>query len=153
MVGFAYIPLDISDFPTRHNYVLALAQRDSERILADWVLGDLGVPILRGREVAGLAQDDNGVDVEVFDELALRAGYVVGCDGGRSVIRKSVGTDFPGIDPSTSFILAEVEMSEQPPIGARPEGGGIGPVGADGGNGLFSVVVKEPTSATRADRH
>ena len=145
MVGFAYIPLDISDFPTRHNYVLALAQRDSERILADWVLGDLGVPILRGREVAGLAQDDNGVDVEVFDELALRAGYVVGCDGGRSVIRKSVGTDFPGIDPSTSFILAEVEMSEQPPIGARPEGGGIGPVGGDGGTGLFSVVVKEPT--------
>src|SRR5690242_13416466 len=65
--GFAGVPLDISDFPTRHNYGLALWQRDFEPILADWVTGELGVPIVRERAVVGLAQDDAGVDVEVSD--------------------------------------------------------------------------------------
>ena len=83
-VGFAYIPLDISDFPTRHNYGLALPQSRFERILAGWV-GELGVPIYRGREVTGFAQDDTGVDAEVSDGQPLRARYLVGCDGGRSV--------------------------------------------------------------------
>lgn len=142
-VGFAYIPLDISDFPTRHNYVLALRQRESERILADWVVGELGVPILRGREVAGFTQDAAGVEVEVSGETALRAEYLVGCDGGRSVVRKAAGIDFPGLAPSSSFIMAEVEMDEQPEIGVRPEGGGIGPVDREGGDGLFGVVLKE----------
>ena len=73
-------------------------QRDFERILADWV-GELGVPILRGREVAGFAQDDTGVDVELSDGTSLRAAYLVGCDGGRSLIRKAAGIDFPGLDP------------------------------------------------------
>ncbi len=82
-VGFAQVALDISDFPTRHNYVLALWQSHFEPILAGWV-GELGVPILRGREVVGFAQDDTGVDVELSDDPALRAEYLVGCDGGRS---------------------------------------------------------------------
>ena len=142
-VGYAYIPLDISDFPSRHNYLLALWQRDIERILADWVLGDLGVPILHGREVVGFDQDDTGVDVHVSEDTSLRADYLVGCDGGRSVVRKIAGIDFPGLDPSTSFIIAEVEMDEQPPLGVRPEGGGIGPVAREEGEGLFGVVVKE----------
>ena len=90
--------LDISDFPTRHNYVLALWQSDFERILADWV-GELGVPILRGREVVGFAQDDTGVDVELSGDTSLRAEYLVGCDGGRSLVRKAAGIDFPGLDP------------------------------------------------------
>src|SRR4051812_10584639 len=87
-VGFAGIRLDITDFPTRHNYVLALWQRDFEPILADWV-GELGVPILRRVEVVGFAQDDTGVDVELSDGQYLRADYLVGCDGGRSLIRKA----------------------------------------------------------------
>ena len=62
VAGFAWIPLDISDFPTRHNYGLALWQNHIERILAGWV-GELAVPIYRGREVTGFAQDDTGVDV------------------------------------------------------------------------------------------
>src|SRR5262250_1673922 len=86
--GFSGIPLPIADFPTRHNYVLALWQSHIERILADWV-GELGVPILRSREVIGFAQDDSGVDVEVSDGMSLRAQYLVGCDGGRSGIRKA----------------------------------------------------------------
>ena len=64
--GFALIPLDISDFPTRHNYVLGLLQSHFERILAGWV-DELAVPIYREREVMGFAQDDTGVDVELSD--------------------------------------------------------------------------------------
>src|SRR5689334_17741345 len=94
--GFALIFLDISDFPSRHNYVLALWQSDFERILAEWV-SELGVPILRRREVVGFAQDDAGVDVELSGGTSLRAAYLVGCDGGRSVVRKAAGIDFPGL--------------------------------------------------------
>jgi 2-polyprenyl-6-methoxyphenol hydroxylase-like FAD-dependent oxidoreductase len=136
--GFARIPLDISDFPTRHNYGLALLQIHFERILAGWV-NELGVPIAREREVTGFAQDDTGVDVELSDGRSLRADYLVGCDGGRSVIRKAAGIEFPGWDPTTSWIIAEVEMKQQPEFGMR-EGGGIGPVED---TGRVGVVLKE----------
>jgi 3-(3-hydroxy-phenyl)propionate hydroxylase len=136
--AFAGIPLDISDFPTRHNYGLALSQSRFERILAAWV-GEHGVPIARQREVIGFAQDNTGVDVELSDGQSLRADYLVGCDGGRSVIRKAAGIEFPGWDPTTSWIIAEVEMNEEPEIGLRG-GGGIGR--ADGG--LIGVVLAEP---------
>jgi 3-(3-hydroxy-phenyl)propionate hydroxylase len=138
---FSQVSLDISDFPTRHNYVLALWQSEFERILADWV-AELGVPILRGREVLGLAQDDGGVAVELSCDATLRAELLVGCDGGRSVVRKAAGIDFPGVGASTSWIIAEVAMDEEPPIGMRPEGGGIGPANRDGG-GPFRVVLVE----------
>ena len=141
--GFAYIQLDVGDFPTRHNYVLALWQRDFERILAAW-LDELRVPILRGKEVVGLAQGDSGVDVELAGGTVLRGDYLVGCDGGRSVIRKSAGIDFPGVDPSSSFMIAEVEMARVPEIGVRPEGGGIGPVTREQDGGPYRVVLKEP---------
>jgi 3-(3-hydroxy-phenyl)propionate hydroxylase len=140
--GFAGIPLDISDFPTRHNYGLALWQSHIERLLAEWV-AELGVPILRGCAVLGFAQDDTGVDVQLSADASLRAKYLVGCDGGRSMIRKAAGIDFPGLDPSTSWMIAEVEMAEQPQIGMRREGGGIGPVNRAGGGGPFRVVLKE----------
>jgi 2-polyprenyl-6-methoxyphenol hydroxylase-like FAD-dependent oxidoreductase len=142
-VGFAYIPLDISDFPTRHNYTLALWQRDFERILADWVLGELGVAIVRGCEVVGLAPDETGVHVELSDNTSRRAEYLVGCDGGRSLVRKAAGIDFPGLDPSVSFMIAEVEMKDEPKIGVRPEGGGIGPVNRVDGGGPYGVVLRE----------
>src|SRR5207302_11460960 len=111
-LGYSGIVLDISDFPTRHNYVLALWQSHFEPILADWV-GELGVPILRGREVVGFAQDDTGVDVEESGDTSIRAEYLVGCDGGRSLIRKAAGIDFAGMDPSTSWLIAEFEMDEE----------------------------------------
>src|SRR5947208_6865383 len=93
--GFAGIPLDISDFPARHNYGLALWQIHFERILAAWV-SELGVPITREREVTRFAQDDTGVDVELSDGQSLRADYLVGRDGGRSVVRKAAGIEFRG---------------------------------------------------------
>src|SRR4051812_3747226 len=90
VAGFSLIPLDISDFPTRHNYGLGLWQNRIERILAGWV-GELAVPIYRGREVTGFAQDDTGVDVELSGGQSLRAEYLVGCDGGRRLVRKAAG--------------------------------------------------------------
>ena len=140
--GFAGIPLDISDFPTRHNYGLALWQSRFEPILADWV-AELRVPILRGREVVGFAQDDTGVDVELSGDTSLRAEYLVGCDGGRSLVRQAAGIDFAGLDPSTSWMIAEVEMDEEPEVGMRREGGGIGPVNRSEGGGPYRVVLKE----------
>jgi 2-polyprenyl-6-methoxyphenol hydroxylase-like FAD-dependent oxidoreductase len=138
----AQVVLDISDLPTRHNYGLALWQSRFEPILADWVV-ELGVPILRGCEVEGFSQDESGVDVDLSDNRSLRTEYLVGCDGGRSVIRKAAGIDFPGLDASTSWMIAEVEMDEEPEIGMRPEGGGIGPVNREAGGGLFGVVLRE----------
>src|SRR6266487_4348930 len=138
-VGFGGISLDISDFPTRHNYLLALLQSKFEPILADWV-GELGVPIIRSREVTSFTQDDSGVTIEVSDGQSLRADYLVGCDGGRSLIRKIAGIDFPGLDASISYIIAEVKMDKEPEFGTRPEGGGIGKA-ADGES--IGVVVGE----------
>ena len=142
------VVLDISDFPTRHNYGLALWQSHFEPILADWV-GELGVPILRGREVVGFAQDDTGVDVELSGDTSLRAEYLVGCDGGRSLIRKAAGIDFPGLDPSTSWMIAEVEMDEEPELGFRHDGGGIDPVNrAEGGGRSGSCSRNEHVEHT-----
>jgi 3-(3-hydroxy-phenyl)propionate hydroxylase len=141
--GFAGTPLDISDFPARHSYGLALWQRHFERILAGWV-DELGVPIHRSREVVGFAQDEGGVDVQLSCGTPLRAQFLVGCDGGRSVVRRAAGIDFPGCDPSTSWLIAEVEMAEEPEIGMRPDGGGIGPVDRSGGGGPYRVVFEQP---------
>jgi 2-polyprenyl-6-methoxyphenol hydroxylase-like FAD-dependent oxidoreductase len=115
-VGFASVKLDIGGFPTRHPYTLGLWQNHIERILAGWV-GELSVPIRRGREVTGFAQDDTGVEVQLSDGGALRAQYLVGCDGGHSAVRKAAGIAFPGSDAITSNLIAEVEMTEQPPLG------------------------------------
>src|SRR6188472_324021 len=124
VAGFAWIRLDISDFPTRHNYGLALWQNHIERILADWV-HELAVPIYRDREVTGFAQDDSGVDVSLADGASLRAEYLVGCDGGRSRVRKAAGIEFPGWDPSTSSLIAEVEMTGKPELGMRRDARGV----------------------------
>ncbi|MFL9884011.1 FAD-dependent monooxygenase [Paraburkholderia agricolaris] len=118
VTGFAVTRLDISDFPTRHNYGLALRQKHIERILAGWV-SELAVPIYRGRELMGFTQDDTGVTIELSDGASLRARYLVGCDGGRSLVRKTAGIEFPGWDATTSSILAEAEMTQEPPLGVH----------------------------------
>ena len=124
VTGFAVTRLDISDFPTRHNYGLALRQKHIERILAEWI-GELAVPIQRGRELKGFVQDDAGVTIELSDGETLRASYLVGCDGGRSLVRKTAGIEFPGWDATTSSILAEVEMAEEPPLGIHRTARGV----------------------------
>jgi 2-polyprenyl-6-methoxyphenol hydroxylase-like FAD-dependent oxidoreductase len=142
--GFGRIPLDISDFPSRHNYGLALPQIQTERLLATWVQ-ELGVPTTRELEVTGFTQDDRGVDVALSDGTSIRAGYLVGCDGGRSVIRKAAGIEFVGWDPSTSWLMAEVEVVEKPEFGLRP-GGGIGP--ADGGDRIRVTLMERQVEQT-----
>ncbi|MEA2496934.1 MAG: 3-(3-hydroxy-phenyl)propionate hydroxylase, partial [Thermoleophilaceae bacterium] len=141
-VGFGGSVLDISDFPTRHNYLLALWQSQFEPILADWV-EELGVPTLRSREVVGLAQDDSGVDVELSTGASLRAEYLVGCDGGRSLVRKAAGIDFTGLDPSTSWMIAEVEMDEEPEPGFRRDSVGQHAIGRRQDDEQVRVVLTE----------
>jgi 3-(3-hydroxy-phenyl)propionate hydroxylase len=145
VAGFHMIPLDISDFPTRHNYLLQLWQNHIERILAEWV-GELGVTIYRGREVTGFAQNDTGVAVALSDGQSLRAEYLVGCDGGGSLIRKAAGIGFPGWDPTTSWLIAEVEMAEEPKWGFHQDALGIHAIGKveKGGGSAARVVLTEP---------
>jgi 2-polyprenyl-6-methoxyphenol hydroxylase-like FAD-dependent oxidoreductase len=128
-IGFAGVHFDLSGFPTRHPYSLGLRQNHIERILAGW-LDELKAPIDRGIEVTGFAQDDTGVDVELSDGRSLRAQYLVGCDGGRSLIRKAAGIAFPGSDPTTSNLIAEAELAETPPEwGIRRDALGIHALG------------------------
>ena len=134
--------IDIADLPTRHNYGLALLQHRIERILADWI-GELGVPTHYGREVTDFAQDDAGVDVAVSEGPSLRAAYLVGCDGGRSLVRKTAGIAFSGWDPSTSCLVADVEMSEEPPWGLHRDGGFHSFFKFEAG-GPVRVMVTEP---------
>ncbi len=141
--SLAMIPLDISDFPTRHSYGLALRQEDIERILAAWV-DELAVPIHRGLEVTGFAQDDTGVDVELGGGRSLRAKYLVGCDGGRSLIRKKAGIDFPGWDPSVSYMIAEAEMSAEPELGIRRGDRGTNGIGKiEDGKRVRMVLIEQ----------
>jgi 3-(3-hydroxy-phenyl)propionate hydroxylase len=140
--GFAWIRLDISDFPTRHNYGLALWQSRIERILAGWV-GELGVPVHRGCEVTGFAQDGSGVDVELSDGEPLRAGYLVGCDGGRSLVRKAAGIEFSGWDPTTSHLIAEAELAEEPEWGLRRDARGIHSLSKLADGAAVRVMVTE----------
>jgi 3-(3-hydroxy-phenyl)propionate hydroxylase len=136
------IPLDISDFPTRHNYGLALTQNHIERILAEWV-GELAVTIYRGTEVTGLAQDDEGVAVALADGRSLRAAYLVGCDGGRSRVRKAAGIAFPGSDPTTSWLIAEVETRDEPKWGFHQDAVGIHAIGRRVSGGPVGIVLTE----------
>jgi len=140
--GFAWNRLDISDLPTRHPYGLGLAQQRIEHILAGWV-GELGVPVYRGREVTGFAQDDTGVDIELSDGRSLRAAYLVGCDGGRSLIRKAADIEFPGWDPSTSCLIAEVGIGEEPEWGIRRDDKGIHSFSRFKDRGPVRVMVTE----------
>jgi 2-polyprenyl-6-methoxyphenol hydroxylase-like FAD-dependent oxidoreductase len=142
VAGFAMVPLDISDFPTRHNYGLALRQEHIERILADWV-SELKVPIHRAFDVTGFTQDDTGVDVELGEGRSLRAKYLVGCDGGRSLIRKKAGIDFPGWDPSISYLIAEVATTEEPAWGIRRDERGINALGKLEDGKRAGVVLNE----------
>jgi 3-(3-hydroxy-phenyl)propionate hydroxylase len=116
--------LDMSDFPTRHPYSLGIWQNKIERIMAAWI-AELPVRIYYGLEVIGFAQDDSGVDVELSEGQSLRAQYLVGCDGGRSVIRKAAGIGFPGWDATKSNLIAEVEVTEETPRGIRHDATGV----------------------------
>ncbi|WP_239309884.1 MULTISPECIES: FAD-dependent monooxygenase [unclassified Frankia] len=121
---FGAMVLDISDFPTRHPYGLGLWQNHIERIMAGW-LDELGVLIHRGREVIGFVQDEGCVEVRLASGETIRAAYLVGADGGRSVIRRAAGIAFEGWDATRSHLIAEVRLSEEPEWGTRLDAVGV----------------------------
>lgn len=143
LAGFAWTRLDIGDLPTRHAYGLALRQSHIERILADWV-EELAVPIYRNSEVTGFVQDATGIDVALSGGKTLRANYLVGCDGGRSLVRKRAGIDFVGSDPTLSNLMAEVEMRDEPAWGLRHDAIGFHGLSKTE-SGRVLVVVTEAT--------
>ena len=118
VAGFAGIRLDISDFPSRHPYGLGLWQNHIERILAGWA-EELSVKFYRGTEVTGFVDNGEGVKVELSNGDSLRTAYLVGCDGGRSLVRRAAGIDFPGSSPTMSSLVGEVEMTAEPPLGTH----------------------------------
>lgn len=150
VLGFAGVRFDISAFPSRHPYGLALIQRHSERIILDWA-EEIGVPILRGVEITGFTEDASGIAVALSDGRQMWAQYLVGCDGGRSFVRKAAGIAFPGSDPTISHLLAEAELTGEPEWGLRSDAIGTHALSKtdDGKTGILlterSIGVAEPT--------
>jgi 2-polyprenyl-6-methoxyphenol hydroxylase-like FAD-dependent oxidoreductase len=149
MAGYAMVQLDLSDFPSRRNYLIALSQNHIERILAEWV-GELPVTFYRACDVIGFAQDETGVDAALADGRALRAKYLVGCDGGRSMVRKHAGIDFPGWEASTSYLIAECMMRDDAPWGFRPTAKGMHALGKMP-DGKRARLVLEETEVRHGD--
>jgi 3-(3-hydroxy-phenyl)propionate hydroxylase len=142
-VMFGGSVLDASDLPTRHPYMVAIWQNRIERILADW-LADLGLHIRYACEVSGFEQHERSVDVRVADGKSLRAQYLVGCDGGRSLIRREAGIAFPGWDATRSSLIAEAGMSTGPDEDVlRHDAAGVHAVHRMEDGKTFRVVVTE----------
>jgi len=149
-MSFHETPLKIGDLPSRHNYTLALQQNHFERILAEHIC-ELDVPIYRGCDVTGFVQDETGVDVALSDGRSLRTEYLVGCDGGQSLIRKTAGIEFPGWDATTSWLIAEIQTAEEPAWGFRHDTVGIHGIGKlDDGRRAFVVLTERQVESTAA---
>jgi 2-polyprenyl-6-methoxyphenol hydroxylase-like FAD-dependent oxidoreductase len=125
---FGGLRLDLRDLPTRFPYVLVTPQYETERVLLRRA-GSLGVRVLRGTEVTGLRQGPDGVEVDVRTADGtgtLRAAYLVGADGVRSVVRRCLGLDFPGRSVLSSLMLADVRLAEPPADVLTVGGNGAG---------------------------
>ncbi|MER5296534.1 rifampin monooxygenase [Streptomyces pharetrae] len=141
---------------TAHPYGLATAQTDTERLLTERAV-ELGAEIRRGCELAGLSQDEHGVTAELTDGTRLRSRYLVGCDGGRSTVRKLLGVGFPGEPAEVETLLGDMEVTEEAAtIAAAVEEvrktqlrfGAIPDV--DGNKGVYRIVV--PAEGVSEDR-
>ncbi|MGZ4792329.1 MAG: FAD-dependent monooxygenase [Ilumatobacteraceae bacterium] len=143
MFGFAQSTFIATDLPTRYSFVLALWQSEFEKIMAAWV-EELGVTTRRSCEVVGFTQDRAGVDVQLSDGTTLHTQYLVGCDGGRSIVRKTAGIDFPGVPASTSWLIAEVEMAGNPTMGFTHTSEGSHAIGRRGADEPIRLVIQQP---------
>ncbi|WP_027502429.1 rifampin monooxygenase [Rhodococcus sp. UNC363MFTsu5.1] len=138
---------------TAHPYILGIPQNITERLLAEHAV-ELGAEIRRGTELIGLSQDDHGVTAELADGTQLRSRYLVGCDGGRSTVRKLLGVGFPGEPARVEWLLGEVEVTAPPEelaavvdeVRKTHKGFGAGP----SGDGVYRVVV--PAEGVAEDR-
>jgi 2-polyprenyl-6-methoxyphenol hydroxylase-like FAD-dependent oxidoreductase len=143
VVLFAGAVLDARDRPTRHNYTLALWQAAIERNLADWV-SELSVQTYRGCEVTDFVQTATEVKVKLDGNRTVRSKYLVGCDGGRSLVRKLAGIDFPGWEPILSYLIFEADMVQEPPLGLRHGERGVYALGRlDDGERIRGVVTEQ----------
>ncbi|HSU45956.1 MAG TPA: FAD-dependent monooxygenase [Arthrobacter sp.] len=138
---FGNTPLDLGALPTRHPYTLALFQNHIERLLLQWV-EELGVKVRRGAEVTGVEADDGGADVQLAAGGPVRARYVVGADGGRSVVRRSAGITMVGPDATRSSLIAEVKVAGEPEQQGKVDARGIHGL-YPMGDGMVRVVVTE----------
>lgn len=145
-----HVPLEIGDLPSRHNYVLALWQNEFERILAERV-AELAVPIYRGIEARDFSQHDDGIDVSLSDGRTLQSDYLVGCDGGRSCTRKAAGIAFPGWEPTTSWLIAEVATKEEPAWGFRHDAAGTHAIGKLDDGKRARIVLTEQRLETSTE--
>ena len=152
-------PLSYAGWQTRHPYQVNIPQAGVERVLEER-LAEHGVRVWRGHELVEFTQHDSGVTATVrttTGELRIRAGYLVGCDGGRSTVRKQLGVGFPGTDASRFAFVADVVLGTTPATvptrlrsvrdalarendGGRASGGLI-PLGKPG---LFRLVFTDP---------
>ncbi|RCW43127.1 2-polyprenyl-6-methoxyphenol hydroxylase-like FAD-dependent oxidoreductase [Halopolyspora algeriensis] len=138
---------------TAHGYVLGIPQPTTDRLLAERAT-ELGAEIRRGCELVGISQDEHGVTAELSDGTQLRSRYLVGCDGGRSTVRKLLGVGFPGEPTSVETLLGEMEVTEDPETVAATVAEvrktqlrfGVGPLG----DGVYRVVV--PAEGVTEDR-
>lgn len=138
---------------TAHSYILGIPQPTTDRLLAERAT-ELGAEIRRGCELIGLKQDGHSVTVELADGTHLRSRYLVGCDGGRSTVRKLLGIEFPGEPAKVETLLGEMEVATPPEklaavvtdVRKTHKGFGVGP----SGDGLYRVVVP---AAEVAERH
>ena len=129
---------------TAHPYILGIPQTVTDRLLTEHAL-ELGIELRRGWELVGLSQDDQGVTVEVADGTRLRSRYLVGCDGGRSTVRKLLGVGFPGEPARVQWLLGEMQLTAPPEevaavvaeVRKTHKGFGVGPLG----DGVYRVVV------------
>ncbi|MFF0509955.1 rifampin monooxygenase [Streptomyces sp. NPDC004250] len=101
------------ELDTTHPYVLGIPQPVTDRLLTERAV-ELGAEVERGRELTGLSQDDEGVTAELADGTRLRARYLVGCDGGRSTVRKLLGVGFPGEPSRTDTLIGEMRVGAEP---------------------------------------
>ncbi|MEU6208264.1 rifampin monooxygenase [Micromonospora musae] len=139
---------------TAHPYVLGIPQTIIDRLLEEHAV-ELGTEIRRGCELVGLRQDDDGVTAELADGTQLSARYLVGCDGGRSTVRKLLGVDFPGEPTRVETLLGEMEVAVPPETVAAvvaevretQKRFGLGPLGADG---VYRVIV--PAAGVTGER-
>jgi bifunctional hydroxylase/dehydrase len=118
---FGGLSLDYTEMPGGSYGAAGVPQSLTSAILDEWSTG-LGADIRRGWEVTGFDTDADGVDVHVTapdGPHRLRASYLVGCDGARSVVRKRAGIDFPGQDAEMELAFAEVDGVR---VRARPNG-------------------------------
>jgi rifampicin monooxygenase len=152
---FAAIPKPSPDrLDTAHGYVLGIPQTTTHRLLAEHAT-EVGAEIRSGCELVGLSQDEHGVTVELADGTQLRSRYLVGCDGGRSTVRKLLGVGFPGEPSRVETLLGEMVVAAPPETVAAVVAEvrktqlrfGVGP---PVGDGAYRVVV--PAAGVAGDR-